>query len=186
MSGSGSTTPAAAPPPREATFKNYTAAQGQTYARHRPGYHAALYEQILAHHAATGGRRDALLDVGCGPGTVLQVLAPRFAAATGIDPSPGMVASARAEGAAWATAAGAPVRFEVAAAEDLAGLPDASVDLLTAASAAHWFDLARFWPRAARVLRPGGTVAFCEYRPVVGPSGAPGKGVANTSRGKNC
>ena len=28
------------------------------------------------------------------------------------------------------------------------------------AEAAHWFDWTKFWPEAARVLRPGGTVAF--------------------------
>lgn len=150
--------------PREETFKKYTAAQGQKYARHRPGYHPALYEQVLAHHRATGGQMDALLDVGCGPGTAMQVLASHFAHATGFDPSEGMVTSARAEATAWKTAAGEPVRFEVTSAEELGNLPDASVDLLTASSAAHWFDMAKFWPRAARVLRPGGTVAFCKQR----------------------
>lgn len=152
--------------PREQTFKKYTATQGQTYARYRPGYHPALYEQILAHHKATGGQTDSLLDVGCGPGTAVQALAPHFAHATGFDPSEGMVESARAEAAAWATATGEPVHFQVTSAEELGGLPDASVDLLTAASAAHWFDMASFWPRAARVMRPGGTVAFCKQHPV--------------------
>lgn len=31
---------------------------------------------------------------------------------------------------------------------------------LTAAQAAHWFDWTKLWPQLARVVRPGGTVAF--------------------------
>ena len=34
------------------------------------------------------------------------------------------------------------------------------MDLITAATAAHWFDMDRFWPAAARVLKPGGSVAI--------------------------
>ena len=41
--------------------------------------------------------------------------------------------------------------------------PDSSVDLLTAASAAHWFDQARFLVEAARVLKPGGCMALLGY-----------------------
>lgn len=58
-----------------------------------------------------------------------------------------------------------PIRFDVSTAEDLTSnlslpIPDGSVDLITAATAAHWFDMSGFWPRAAQVLRPGGSVAL--------------------------
>jgi hypothetical protein len=59
-----------------------------------------------------------------------------------------------------------PIHFAISTAEDLPGaelasaLPPGSVDLLTAATAAHWFDMARFWPRASSLVRPGGTVAL--------------------------
>jgi len=39
-------------------------------------------------------------------------------------------------------------------------IPDGSVDLIIAATAAHWFDMSIFWPRAAQVLKPGGSVAL--------------------------
>jgi SAM-dependent methyltransferase len=39
-------------------------------------------------------------------------------------------------------------------------LPDASVDLVTAGQAFHWFDRARFRAEADRILRPGGRVAL--------------------------
>lgn len=41
--------------------------------------------------------------------------------------------------------------------------PDGSVDLLTAASAAHWFDTERFLKEAARVLKPHGCIALLGY-----------------------
>lgn len=41
--------------------------------------------------------------------------------------------------------------------------PDGSVDLLTAASAAHWFDIERFLKEAARVLKPHGCIALLGY-----------------------
>lgn len=44
-------------------------------------------------------------------------------------------------------------------AEDLP-FPDGSVDLLTAASAAHWFDQSRFLAEAGRVLKPRGCMAL--------------------------
>lgn len=41
--------------------------------------------------------------------------------------------------------------------------PDGSVDLLTAASAAHWFDTERFLKEAERVLKPHGCIALLGY-----------------------
>lgn len=42
-------------------------------------------------------------------------------------------------------------------------VPDGSVDLLTASSAAHWFDQSRFLAEANRVLKVGGCVALLDY-----------------------
>jgi SAM-dependent methyltransferase len=66
---------------------------------------------------------------------------------------------------AGASSTSEPIRFEISTAEDLGWhlsppVEDSSVDLITASTAAHWFDMARFWPRAARVLKPGGTAAL--------------------------
>lgn len=69
-----------------------------------------------------------------------------------------MISSAQKIGAA--TKSGEPVRFLQGEAEICAGIKDESVDLITAATSGHWFDMSRFWPTADRVLKPGGTVAF--------------------------
>ena len=151
------------PFPTEKTFSSYNQEQGKAYAQIRRDYHPSVYQTIINHHISTGGQLDTLLDVGCGPGTAAHALAPHFAHAIGLDPSEGMIATARSPGDASSTSE--PVRFEVSTAEELGEhlsppIQDSSVDLITAANAAHWFDMSRFWPSAARVVKPGGSVAL--------------------------
>ncbi|KAI5919686.1 hypothetical protein F4810DRAFT_685935 [Camillea tinctor] len=62
------------------------------------------------------------------------------------------------------TGSGEPIRFEVSSAEDLSGISDNSIDLITAATAAHWFNMPTFWARAAQVLKPGGSVGLWTYK----------------------
>ncbi|KAJ5833107.1 hypothetical protein N7474_001418 [Penicillium riverlandense] len=146
----------------EATFRAYTSEQGAAYSEARPGYHPNLYKRVIDHHVSTGGQLGTLIDVGCGPGTATRPLAPHFTHAFGLDPSQGMISTARQNGGT--TSSGQPIQFECSTAEDLAAgqnlIPDGTADLIVAATAAHWFDIAKFWPRAAKILRPGGTVAF--------------------------
>ncbi|KAK4139125.1 S-adenosyl-L-methionine-dependent methyltransferase [Dichotomopilus funicola] len=174
------TPPAATPTPKDTTFRAFTTTQGASYAQHRLNYHPRLYGHVLDYHSATGGQFNLLVDVGCGPGMAVRTLAPHFKAggAVGLDPSEGMVETARkileadlveAEEAAAADGGEkkeiAKVRFEVATLEEAAakeeiGLAEGSVDLITAATAAHWFDMTTFWPTAARLLKPRGSVAL--------------------------
>jgi len=153
-------TTAFVPVTSEKTFSAFTKDQGANYAKNRKGYAPALFKTILDHHTSTGGQLDTLLDVGCGPGTAIRALAPHFAHAIGLDPSEGMITAARS-----LAGTSEPIRFEISTAEDLGWhlsppVEDSSVDLITAATSAHWFNMSGFWPRAARVLKPGGTVAI--------------------------
>lgn len=137
---------------------------------------------MLAYHR---GPRDFVVDLGCGPGTATRALAAphRFARALGTDPSAGMIAQAKAktktsasqddarndssEGSASndsAAPTSGAIDFRQAPAESLPFLSASSVDCLTAAQAAHWFDQSKVWAEAARVLRPHGTVAFWGYK----------------------
>lgn len=144
----------------EKTFRSFTSDQGRHYARHRMTYSKALYQDIISHHTSTGGKCNTVLDLGCGPGTATFALAEFFDQAIGLDPSEGMISTARSLLATEHPKSN--VKFEISTAEDIESslIPDASVDLITAATCAHWFDMPRFWPSAARVLRPGGTVAM--------------------------
>lgn len=150
--------------PLEKTFRSYNAAQGKQYAASRMDYHPSVYEYVVNQHTATGGQFNTLVDVGCGPGNAVRFLAPQFQRAFGVDPSPGMVEAARELGGASATG---PIQYSQSLGEDLCKDPagnfvlgNESVDLITLANAAHWLDMAPFWQRAAKVLRPGGSVAI--------------------------
>ncbi|KAI1762467.1 S-adenosyl-L-methionine-dependent methyltransferase [Hypoxylon sp. FL1150] len=159
----------------EKTFRAYTQEQGATYAAGRPGYAPALFKIIVDHHTSTGGQLDTIVDAGCGTGQATQDLAPYFANTIGLDASEGMINTARAS----AKSSARPIRFEVSGAEALGSdleppIADGSVDLLTVATAAHWFDMAGFWRSAARVLKPGGTVAlWARTGPAVNPHRTP-------------
>lgn len=149
--------------PIEKTFTSYSQKQGNIYAQARPDYHRAVYETVLNHHQASGGLLDTVLDVGCGPGNVARGFSTHFNHAIGLDPSDGMMATARSLGGR--TSSSEDIRYEVSTAEDLGRnlqnpIQDSSVDLITAGNAAHWFDMPRFWASAARVLKPGGSVAL--------------------------
>ncbi|ORY59413.1 S-adenosyl-L-methionine-dependent methyltransferase [Leucosporidium creatinivorum] len=147
------------------TFTSYNATDATDYAEGRDSaYPPALYHEILAFSGAStpsSTQPTTLLDVGCGPGNSTKDLAPYFSKAVGIDPSPAMIAEAKTKG--YKTRTGESVEFVVSGAEDcdaVEGLQEGSVDVLTSAMAAHWFDMPRFWKAAARVLKPGGVVAL--------------------------
>ncbi|KAF9895336.1 hypothetical protein FE257_000240 [Aspergillus nanangensis] len=149
--------------PQEKTFSSYSSEQGKAYSQLRPDYHPTLYQTILDQHISSGGQLDTLIDLGCGPGNVARSLGAHFTHAVGLDPSNGMIATARSLGGSTSTSS--PIRYEVSTAEAIGSnlsppIPDHSVDLITAANSAHWFDMASFWPSAARVLKPGGSVAM--------------------------
>ncbi|OJJ50406.1 hypothetical protein ASPZODRAFT_1166595 [Penicilliopsis zonata CBS 506.65] len=141
----------------EKTFLAYTPSQGKVYAEARRDYHRSVYDAVLSYHTSGGGELDTLLDIGCGPGTATRRLGGHFEHAIGLDASAGMVETARTLGGTTAT--GEKIRFEVSTSDKLVE-GDCCVDVIVAATAAHWFEMSSFWRRAAQVLRPGGSVAL--------------------------
>jgi ubiquinone/menaquinone biosynthesis C-methylase UbiE len=95
---------------------------------------------------------DDILDLGCGTGHLTCRLAEMTSGrVVGVDPSPGMIAQARAT-------RGEGPRFEVAAAEDLA--VRAQFDAIFCNSAFQWLaDPARALAACARALRGAGRMA---------------------------
>ncbi|KAI0465518.1 methyltransferase [Xylaria cf. heliscus] len=146
----------------EQTFRSFTLAAASHYAEFRLDYHPTLYDTLLKQHTSTGGSLVTLLDVGCGPGTATRTLGTRFQNAIGLDASEGMIASANELGGM--AGSGQPIRFSVSGAEELSGVADGGVDLLVAATAAHWFNLPAFWARAAQVVKPGGSVGLWTHK----------------------
>ncbi|KAH7037879.1 methyltransferase domain-containing protein [Microdochium trichocladiopsis] len=141
----------------EKVFRAYSSEQGRHYASARTAYPQVVYDTVVDFHTTTGGHFGTIMDVGCGPGPVVRKLATKFEHATGVDPSPGMIESATILGGL--SGSSKPIDFVVSRAETLEGIADSSIDLVTVAAAAHWFDMTEFWPRLAQVVRPGGTVA---------------------------
>jgi SAM-dependent methyltransferase len=93
---------------------------------------------------AGAGREARVLEVGCSFGHQTFLLAPRFAHVTAVDLSPESIALARRRAERWKVP---NVRFDVADAESLTGLADASFDLVMS------FSTLRFCPSPARALR---------------------------------
>jgi len=122
---------------------------GEAYAQFRPDYppELATFLDSIAPDAGLA------LDVGCGNGQLTRQLAEHFAAVVGIDPSADQIANA---------APHERIRYECAPAERLP-LSDSCVSLITAAQAAHWFDLAAFYQEVRRVAVPGGVLALISY-----------------------
>lgn len=137
-------------------FKDHFSAQADDYACRRPGYPAELFDWL----ASVAPARGAALDVGTGNGQAALGLARHFERVRACDPSARQIAAARPH---------PRVEYALERAEAI-GLPAASIDLLTVAQSAHWFDLALFYREARRVLRPGGVVALWTYsRFMAGP-----------------
>lgn len=122
---------------------------GAGYARHRPTYPRRLADVL----ADSCPRTHHALDVGCGTGQLSGLLARRFERVTATDPSPAQLAHAQP----------CPGVTYVEEPAERIGLDDASVDLVVAAQAAHWFNLDAFYAEARRVARPGAPLALISY-----------------------
>jgi SAM-dependent methyltransferase len=132
-----------------AGFKDHFSSHSAEYALYRPTYPATLVRYL----ASLAPQRQLALDCGCGAGQLSVLLAEEFGKVVATDASPQQIANAKPH---------ERVEYRAAGADD-SGLPSASVDLLTVAQAAHWFDLERFYEEARRVLRPGGAIALITY-----------------------
>uniref|UniRef100_A0A3B1K902 Zgc:162396 n=1 Tax=Astyanax mexicanus TaxID=7994 RepID=A0A3B1K902_ASTMX len=103
-----------------------------------------------------GPPHELAVDLGCGTGQNARLLSPHFQKLVGIDVSESQLAEARAVPGVYQH------HLQVRTAEQLP-FPDVSVDLLTVATAAHWFDCERFFKEASRVLKPRGCIALLGY-----------------------
>lgn len=131
------------------------------YLASRPRYPACIYDRILGFHV---GRTERLLDLGCGPGQASWPLLDHFDNILGLDPGEKMVHSAQSAlkdlERKRAKSYQDRVQYRVGSAEKLEGVEDASIDVVVAGTAAHWFEYEKMWQEVQRVTRKGSTVAF--------------------------
>ncbi|KAI7232876.1 UNC-50 family protein [Hortaea werneckii] len=138
--------------------------QAAAYATGRGGsYPQPLYQTILDFHQ---GPRDLCMDVGTGPGKAVWDLLPYFSHCIGSDASEQMIERAKQEARSRNLAH--RTTFLTVEAEHCgdpallqpAGFEPNTIDLITVAMAAHWFQFPAFYLSAAQALRSGGTLAI--------------------------
>ena len=134
--------------PSGLSFKDHFSAQSAGYARHRPHYP----DDLFAYLASVADRRLAW-DCATGNGQAAIALTTYFERVVATDASQAQVDAAIAHPS---------ISYRVATAE-ASGLANDSVDLVTVGQALHWFDTARFFEEASRVLVAGGTLAAWCY-----------------------
>ena len=122
------------------------------YVASRPDYPAALFDTLQVHCALQRGARVA--DVGAGTGLLSQGLLQRGWRVIAVEPNPAM------RTAAEHFFAGHAGYQSVDAGAEAMPLEDASIDLVTAAQAFHWFDVDAARAECLRVLTPVGQVAL--------------------------
>ena len=136
-------------------FKDHFSTASDRYAAFRPDYPDELYAWL----AGLCREQDTAWDCATGSGQAALGLAQHFRRVIATDASAEQIRHAQPHPA---------IEYRVAPAE-ASGLADASVDLVSVAQAAHWFDLPRFHAEVARVLKPGGVIALWGYGRMVLP-----------------
>ena len=135
------------------------AGQAHCYAQFRPEYPQALYDFLLQLVPS----RELAWDCGTGTGQAARALARHFVRVVATDSSAEQIRYA---------AAPPNVSFLVANAETPHQFVRASVDLVTVAQAAHWFETGAFYEAVSAALRPNGVIAiwgygFCNISPEI-------------------
>lgn len=135
--------------PKE-TFNDQFSNHAALYAKARPMYPPELFSWL----ANLAEEKDLAWDCATGNGQAAMGLAAHFKTVIATDASQAQLDQAKPHPA---------IKFKQSMAEDCAAIRNASLDLITVATAAHWFDLDRFYTEVRRTLKPGGLLAIWSY-----------------------
>jgi SAM-dependent methyltransferase len=126
--------------------------RAEDYARYRPSYPDAVVE--LLQRACGLAEGAVVADVGSGTGISSELFLRHGYRVHAVEPNDAM----RAQAERWL--GGVPGFSSVPARAEATTLPDASVDLVVAGQAFHWFEPEATRREFARILKPGGCVAL--------------------------
>jgi len=120
----------------------------ENYIRYRPGYPPEVLNALKTECGLT--RAHVIADIASGTGIWTRKLLKNGSPVFGVEPN------AEMREAGERLLAEFPKFISVAGTAEATTLADQSVDFVTAAQAAHWFDRARAREEFARILKPGG------------------------------
>ncbi|EGW30941.1 uncharacterized protein SPAPADRAFT_62852 [Spathaspora passalidarum NRRL Y-27907] len=138
------------------------------YNTFRPQYPPSFYS-ILSKYVARPLPLQTTIDLGCGTGVATYPLLNISKNVIGIDLSPSMIDTANSLKSSRVKELGyadSSIRFITGAVEEFVAKDEhvGQVDLITAAQCIHWFqDYDAFFANAAKLLRPGGVLAYFYY-----------------------
>ncbi|EGG23255.1 hypothetical protein DFA_05387 [Cavenderia fasciculata] len=133
-------------------FVDHFGAAGAQYRSFRPSYPIELYD-IIKEYTKEQPKKLAF-DVACGNGQATVQIAEFFDKVIGFEPSDGQ----------FKNCIQAPnVEYRVSPAEDIDWKENESVDLITVATAVHWFNLPVFYKECQRLLKSNGSLIIWTY-----------------------
>jgi SAM-dependent methyltransferase len=130
------------------------ATTAEFYEQYRPPYPTEFFRTVAERLKLD--KRQALIDLGTGPGVLALGFAPYVGRVLGVDPEPAMLVAARAAAARART----DVTFVEGRAEDLPAAIG-SFDVVTIGRALHWMDHKALGPLFARLVALGGAIIVC-------------------------
>jgi len=134
------------------------------YERGRPPYAPALIRRVA--EVTRLGSQHRVLDLGCGPGPLARAFAPLVTEVVAVDPSPEMLAQARA-----LVGKTANIRFVTGSSYDL-GPELGHFQLVVMGRSFHWMDRVDTLKRLDRIVEPAGSVAlFGDTAPAIPANG---------------
>lgn len=120
----------------------------ENYVRYRPGYPPEVIATLQAECGLVPGHEVA--DIASGTGLWTRMLLENGNPVFGVEPNAEMRQAGERLLAAF------PKFTSIAGTAEATTVPDQSLDFVTAAQAAHWFDRARSRREFVRILKPGG------------------------------
>ena len=130
------------------------------YVKYRQNYTPEVSQRVMTFynnqqqfqtHLPT--KLDFMVDVGCGSGQSTNIFQPYFKKISGFDISAEQIKQAKLQNKFD------NIDYMEGCAENIP-VEDKSVDLILAGTAAHWFDLEKFFDEVKRVLKPTGCLAI--------------------------